>query len=159
MDMGLAQAKSATTPLPIGVKFTTEAGSALSNPNSHRRLVGRILYLGFTRQDIAHVAQQLSQFMQHPCKQYWDAAHHLLRYLKGTPNKGLFFPAGVLSTLRAYCHADWAFLHQYRTSLIGFCIFLGPLLISWKTKKQHTVSISTAEAEYHSMGSTTWELV
>ncbi|KAL0386062.1 UNVERIFIED_CONTAM: hypothetical protein Sradi_3000500 [Sesamum radiatum] len=59
----------------------------------------------------SHAAKQLSQFMQCPCKQHWDVAHHLLRYLKGTSKKGLFFPTGAPSALTAYCDADWAFLH------------------------------------------------
>ncbi|KAL0404362.1 UNVERIFIED_CONTAM: Retrovirus-related Pol polyprotein from transposon RE1 [Sesamum radiatum] len=158
-DAGVFYAKSATTPLPAGIKFSTEAGRVLPNPESYRRLIGRILYLGFTRADIAHAAQQLSQFMQHPCQQHWDAALHLLRYLKGTPNKGLFFSAGTTTDLIAYCDADWASCIDTRRSLTGFCIFLGSALISWKTKKQATVSRSTAEAEYRSMGSTTCELI
>ncbi|KAL0402574.1 UNVERIFIED_CONTAM: Retrovirus-related Pol polyprotein from transposon RE1 [Sesamum latifolium] len=79
---GMTQSKPASTPLPAGIKFTSEAGHLLPNPKSYRRLIGRILYLGFTRPDISHAVQQLSQFMQHPCQQHWDAAHHLLRYLK-----------------------------------------------------------------------------
>ncbi|KAL0412866.1 UNVERIFIED_CONTAM: Retrovirus-related Pol polyprotein from transposon TNT 1-94 [Sesamum radiatum] len=129
-DAGMSQAKSTTTPLPAGIKFTTEAEQVISNPESYRRLIGRFLYLGFTRPDISHAAQQLSQFMQHPCKQHWDAAHHLLRYLKGTPNVGLFFPAGSNLDLTAYCDADWASCLHTRRSLTGFCIFLGPSLIS-----------------------------
>ncbi|KAL0427911.1 UNVERIFIED_CONTAM: Retrovirus-related Pol polyprotein from transposon RE1 [Sesamum latifolium] len=114
---------------------------------------------GFTRPDICHAAQQLSQFMQSPCKQHWDAALHLLRYLKGTTGKGLFFPSGVSMDLVAYSYPDWASCVDTRRSLTGFCIFLGTLLISWKTKKQHTVSRSTAEAEYRSMASATCELI
>ncbi|KAL0386060.1 UNVERIFIED_CONTAM: putative mitochondrial protein [Sesamum radiatum] len=63
MDTGLAQAKSATTLLPTGVKFTTEAGNALSNSDSYRQLVGIILYLRFTRPDIAH-ADEITEGVQ-----------------------------------------------------------------------------------------------
>ncbi|KAL0349647.1 UNVERIFIED_CONTAM: hypothetical protein Sradi_4113900 [Sesamum radiatum] len=62
-DAGVCQGKSATTPLPIGIKFSTETGRVLPNPKSYRSLIGRVLYLGFTHTDIAHAAQQLSQFM------------------------------------------------------------------------------------------------
>ncbi|KAL0285859.1 UNVERIFIED_CONTAM: Retrovirus-related Pol polyprotein from transposon RE2 [Sesamum calycinum] len=59
-DMGLARAKTTTTLLPIGVKFIAEAGGALPNPSQYRRLIGRVLYLGYTRADISHATQQLS---------------------------------------------------------------------------------------------------
>ncbi|KAL0331756.1 UNVERIFIED_CONTAM: Retrovirus-related Pol polyprotein from transposon RE2 [Sesamum angustifolium] len=103
-------------------------------------LVGRILYLGFTRPDVSHAAQQLSQYLQHPCQFHWDAVVHLVKYLKGCSN------------------TDWAGCLDTRRSLTGFCIFLGHAPISWKTKKQATVSKSTAEAEYRSLASTVCEL-
>ncbi|KAL0412158.1 UNVERIFIED_CONTAM: hypothetical protein Slati_3805500 [Sesamum latifolium] len=104
----MAQSKASSTPLPTGIKFSTETGQLLYNLEAYRRLIGRILYLGFTRPNISHATQQLSQFMQHPCQQHWDAAHHLLRYLNGTPNTGLFFPASAAAELVAYSDADWA---------------------------------------------------
>ncbi|KAK4389910.1 hypothetical protein Sango_2328000 [Sesamum angolense] len=56
-DVALSQAKTVTTPLPSGIKFTVEAGNALTNLESYRRLIGRLLYLSFTRPDILHAAQ------------------------------------------------------------------------------------------------------
>ncbi|KAK4396920.1 Retrovirus-related Pol polyprotein from transposon RE2 [Sesamum angolense] len=158
VDTGMTNARAATTPLPTGVKFTQEAGNPLPNAEVYRRLIGRLLYLGFTRPDISHATQQLSQFLQAPCQQHWDAALHLLRYLNGTQHKGLFFPSNSVLELKAYCDADWASCVDTRRSLTGYCVFLGPALISWKTKKQSTVSRSTAEAEYRSMGATACEL-
>ncbi|KAL0311655.1 UNVERIFIED_CONTAM: Retrovirus-related Pol polyprotein from transposon TNT 1-94 [Sesamum calycinum] len=67
-DVGLLQAKTVTTPLLPGIKFSVEAGNALPNPAPYRRLIGRFLYLGFTKPDIAHATQQLSQYLEHPCK-------------------------------------------------------------------------------------------
>lgn len=64
----------------------------------------------------------------------------------------------LLLTLSAYWDADWASCMDSRHSLIGFCVFLGPALVSWKTNKQSTVSRSSAEAEYQSRGSTVCEL-
>ncbi|KAL0319800.1 UNVERIFIED_CONTAM: Retrovirus-related Pol polyprotein from transposon RE1 [Sesamum radiatum] len=153
-DASITHAKTNTTPLPTGVKFTSEAGNPLTHPEMYRRLIGRVLYLGFTRPDICHAAQQLSQFMQSPCKQHLDAAIHLLRYLNGTVSKGLFFSSETSQKLLAYSDANWASCVDTKILLI----FLFSL-ISWKTKKQHTVSRSTAEAEYRSMASTTCELV
>ncbi|KAL0400627.1 UNVERIFIED_CONTAM: Retrovirus-related Pol polyprotein from transposon RE1 [Sesamum latifolium] len=113
--------------------------------------VGRLLYLSFTRPDISFGAQQLSQFVHQPGQPHMDAALHLVRYLKGCPDQGLFFPVSNSPTLTAFCDADWAGCLDSRRSLSGFCIFLGRALISWKSKKQPTVARSTAEAEYRSL--------
>ncbi|KAL0453988.1 UNVERIFIED_CONTAM: Retrovirus-related Pol polyprotein from transposon RE2 [Sesamum latifolium] len=82
----------------------------------------------------------------------------MLRYLKGSFIKGLFFPATPLVDLVAYYDADWGSCIDTRRSLISYCIFLGSTLISWKTKKQSMVSRSSAEAEYGSMGTTACKL-
>ncbi|KAL0291613.1 UNVERIFIED_CONTAM: Retrovirus-related Pol polyprotein from transposon TNT 1-94 [Sesamum radiatum] len=73
-DTSLQNARTATTPLPPGIKFAADAGAHLANPETYRRLVGRFLYLNFTRPDTSYAAQQLSQFLQHPCQQHWDSA-------------------------------------------------------------------------------------
>ncbi|KAL0342973.1 UNVERIFIED_CONTAM: hypothetical protein Sangu_1184700 [Sesamum angustifolium] len=77
---------------------------------------------------------------------------HLVRYLTGCPDSGLFFPVSNSFTLTAYCDADWASCVDTRRSLIGYCVFLGYALIAWKTKKQPTVVRSTADAKYRSLG-------
>ncbi|KAL0402445.1 UNVERIFIED_CONTAM: putative mitochondrial protein [Sesamum latifolium] len=157
-DAGLIQAKNTNTPLPTGVKLTSDCGCLLTDPSKYRRLVGRILYLGFTRLDVSHAAQQLSQYLQHPCQSHWDAAVHLVKYLKRNPATGLFFPFNNSLQLTAFCDVDWAGCLDTRRSSTGFCIFLGHIPISWKIKKQATVSKSTAEAEYRSLASTVCEL-
>ncbi|KAL0424094.1 UNVERIFIED_CONTAM: Retrovirus-related Pol polyprotein from transposon RE1 [Sesamum radiatum] len=157
-DTGLLEAKAASTPLPQGLKLTSDCVALLQNPDSYRRLVGRLLYLRFTRPDISHSVQQLSQFLNHPCELHMSAALHVVRYLKGCPSKGLFLPALNSFTLTAYSDADWASCPDSRRSLTGFCIFLGTALVSWKTKKQTTVSCSTAEAEYRSMAAAVCEI-
>ncbi|KAL2252571.1 UNVERIFIED_CONTAM: Retrovirus-related Pol polyprotein from transposon RE2 [Sesamum indicum] len=87
-----------------------------------------------------------------------DAALHVVRYLKGCPSRGLFFPSHNSFTLKAYCDVDWASCPNSRRSLTDFCVFLGDALVSWKTKPQSTVSRSTAEAEYRSLVATVCKL-
>ncbi|KAL0395458.1 UNVERIFIED_CONTAM: Retrovirus-related Pol polyprotein from transposon RE1 [Sesamum latifolium] len=155
-DAGLSSCKPTNTPLPLGIKLSTQS-TPLPDTAPYRRLVGRLLYLSLTRPDIAFGAQQLSQFVHRPGQDHMDAALHLVKYLKGNPQQGLFFPRSNSFHLTAFCDADWAGCVDTRRSLTGYCIFLGDALISWKCKKQTTVARSTAE-EYRSLGTIVCEL-
>jgi len=157
-NVGLTAAKPAKVPMVKGLKLSTTEGTPLPNPEVYRRIVGRLLYLTLTRPDISYVVQHLSQFLQTPRKPHYDAALHVLRYLKGTVHRGLFYPKDTTLQISAYCDADWGNCRMSARSLTGYCVFLGSSLISWKTKKQKTVAKSTAEAEYRSMSATTSEL-
>ncbi|KAL0348613.1 UNVERIFIED_CONTAM: Retrovirus-related Pol polyprotein from transposon RE1 [Sesamum angustifolium] len=81
-DAGLLSAKSVSSPLPVGLKLSSHSSIPLIDPEPYRRLVGRLLYLSFTRPDISFGAQQLSQFVHAPCTIHMEAALHLVRYLK-----------------------------------------------------------------------------
>lgn len=92
-DAALLGCKPATSPLPKGIKFCSTDGELLAEPQRYKRMVGKLLYLSFTRPDISCATQQLSQFIQAPRDSHWQGALHVLRYLKGCPSKGLFFPS------------------------------------------------------------------
>ncbi|KAL0355789.1 UNVERIFIED_CONTAM: Retrovirus-related Pol polyprotein from transposon RE2 [Sesamum radiatum] len=141
-----------------GIKLSAEIGALLTDPERYRQLIRRLLYLGFTRPDVSFVVQQLSQFLHHPTDQHWAAALHVVRYLKGTASAGLFFPASPSFQLMAYADADWGACVDSHRSITGYCVLLGSSLISWKTKKQNTVSRSSAEAEYRAMAAAVCEL-
>ena len=156
--VGLLHAKTASTPIQRGHKFSTNS-HLMGEPDRYRRLIGRLLYVTMTRPDITFVLQQLSQHVSAPREDHWDAALYLLRYLKLSPSTGIFISSNNDLHLSAYCDADWASCFETRRSLTGYCIFLGQTLVSWKTKKQATVSRSWAEAEYRSLASTVCELL
>jgi len=94
-DAGLIGAKLAKFPPRKGLKLSIDSGTPLSDPESYRRIIGRLLYLTFTRPDISYVVQHLSQFLQVPCDVHYRAAIHVLRYLQGTVNRGLYYPASA----------------------------------------------------------------
>ncbi|KAK9683124.1 hypothetical protein RND81_10G118500 [Saponaria officinalis] len=119
----------------------------------------RLLYLNLTRPDISYSVQHLSQFLSEPRKPHLQAAIHVVKYLKGTLNVGLFYSSTSSLSIEAYSDADWGQCAFTSRSLSGYCVFLGSSLVSWKTKKQKTVSKSTAEAEYRSMSYATSEVV
>jgi hypothetical protein len=156
-DAGLLSAAPIDTPMEQGLKLL-DKGDLIKEPSRFRRLVGRLIYLTVSRPDITYAVHVLSRFMHQPRKLYMEAALRVVRYLKGAPGKGLFFSSNTDFRLRAYCDSDWAGCPLTRRSTTGYCVFLGPLLISWKSKRQKTVSLSSAEAEYRAMTGACCEL-
>lgn len=89
--------------------------------------------------------------MPAPRHLHFSAVRRIIRYILGTSSRGLFFPAGSSTQLQAYSDSDWAGCPDTRKSTMGWCMFLGDALISWKCKKQESVSKSSTEAEYRAM--------
>src|SRR5207237_2096293 len=80
-----------------------------------------------------------------------EVVYRILRYLKSSPGKGLWFKRNQHLNLEAFCDADWASSVDDRRSTSGYCVFVGGNLVSWRSKKQDVVARSTAEAEYRAM--------
>jgi hypothetical protein len=88
--------------------------------------------------------------MHDPRTGHMEVVYQILRYLKGTPSRGLWFRANQYLNLEGYCNADWASSKDDRRSP-RYCVFVGGSLVSWRSKKQAVVSRSTAEAEHRAM--------
>jgi hypothetical protein len=157
-EYGLTACKPASTPVDPFVKLYAEEGMLLEDPTGFRRLIGRLLYLTNTRPDISFAVQHLSQFVPAPRQPHLQVALRIIRFLKASPGLGLFYPADSSIKLQAFSDSDWASCPNSRRSITGYCVFLGKSLISWKSKKQTTVSRSSFEAEYRSLASVTCEL-
>ncbi|KAM1539357.1 hypothetical protein ACFX10_004158 [Malus domestica] len=156
-DAGLQGTRPVNFPMEQNLKLS-DSGEILNDPSRYRRLVGRLIYLTITRPDITYTVHVLSRFMHEPRKPHLDAALRLLRYIKTTPGQGLYFSAENNLKLRAYSDSDWGGCRLTRRSTTGYCIFMGNSLISWRSKRQKTVSLSSAEAEYRAMAGTSCEL-
>jgi hypothetical protein len=121
-------------------------------------LIGKLIYLTVTRPDISFSISQISQFMHSPRTQHLEAINRILRYLKGTPGKGIWMKNNNSNEICGYSDADWAESFD-RKSTTGFCTFVGGNLDTWKSKKQNVVARSSAEAEYRAMALTASELI
>ena len=121
-DVGLLAAKSTATPMDPYSSLSTYNGEEFSDTYQYQRLVGRMLYLKITRLDISFVVQHLSQFMHAPKKSHYDAALHVVRYIKGQPGLGLLMSSKKIGKINAFCDADWASSSLSRRSVTGFGI-------------------------------------
>ncbi|XP_019177668.1 PREDICTED: uncharacterized protein LOC109172880 [Ipomoea nil] len=157
-DAGFINCKPVSTPMVPGSHLSQHDGTPLNDPGSCRHLIGRLLYLTATRPDITYAVHRLSQFVSSPTDIHMAAAHHILRYIKGSPGQGILYPTATTLLLKSFFDSDWASCHDTRRSVTGYCIFLGQSLVSWKSKKQATVSKSSSEAEYRALATTVCEL-
>ena len=110
--------------------------------------VGLLMYaMVGTRADLAFPVSVVSQFMSRPEPMHWAAVKRIMRYLKGTLDVKLCL-GGKDIILRGYCDADWAGDPEDRKSTTGYVFFVGEGAISWTSKRQPTIALSTTEAEY-----------
>ncbi|KAK2396270.1 putative mitochondrial protein [Trifolium repens] len=156
---GLTNAAPVDTPMEVNVKLRKDEGELLQDPTFYRKLVGSLIYLTITRPDISFAVHTVSKFMQNPRHLHLSAVQRIIRYLLATSKRGLFFPTGATIRLQAYSDADWAGCPDTRKSTTGWCMFLGDAPISWKCKKQESVSKSSTEAEYRSMSAACSEII
>ncbi|XP_019054873.1 PREDICTED: uncharacterized protein LOC109115371 [Nelumbo nucifera] len=150
--------KPVSNPMITSQKLDKDTGTPLPDVTSYRKLVGKLIYLCNTRPGICFAVQHLSQFLDCPTDLHIQAAHRILRYLKACPGQGVFFSASSSLQLKAFSDSDWASCPDTRRSITGHCVFLGDSLISWKSKKQQTVSKSSSEAEYCALAAVTCEV-
>lgn len=157
-EAGLLGCKPVATPMEQNHKLLSDAGPLCKNPERFRRFIGQLVYLAITRPKLCYSIHVLSQVMHKPREAHWDAVVCIMRYLKGSPGQGVMLQAVSDLKLRVFCDSDWASCPNTRRSLSVFVVLLGSSPISWKTKKQDTVSHSSVEAKYRSMAAALREI-
>ncbi|XP_022013855.1 uncharacterized mitochondrial protein AtMg00810-like [Helianthus annuus] len=150
--------KPASTPVEPGSKLSADSGSPFEDGSLYRSLAGALQYLTITRPDIAYAVQQVCLFVHAPREPHFQFLKRILRYLKGTLEHGLLLSKSSSTELTAYSDADWGGCPDSRRSTSGYCGYLGSNLISWSSKRQSTISRSSAEAEYRAVANTVAEL-
>nr|XP_016470181.1 PREDICTED: uncharacterized mitochondrial protein AtMg00810-like [Nicotiana tabacum] len=129
-------------------RLSTHTGEPVKDPTLYRHLLGKLNYLTNTRLDLSFTVQHLSRYMQDPRQPHLEATLCVLRYLLKDPGLGLFMSSSSSFKILAFCDSDWATCPDSRKSVSGIYISLGTFPISWKSKKQTSISLSSAEAEY-----------
>ncbi|XP_021984935.1 uncharacterized mitochondrial protein AtMg00810-like [Helianthus annuus] len=155
---GMSSCKPVATPIDTKTKFGSNSGSDFDDSTLYRSLAGAFQYLTFTRPDICYAVQQVCMHMLAPKVDHWNALKRIIRYLQGTSSNGLTISASVDFYLRAYTDADWAGCLDTRRSTSGYCIYLGPNIISWSSKRQSVFSRSSAEVEYRGVENVVGEI-
>jgi hypothetical protein len=150
----MADAKPVSSPMSSSSALSAFTGDPMEDPSLYRSTIGSLQYLSLTRPDLAFVVNRVCQFMHRPTKLHWQAVKRILRYLKHSITHGLLLHKNSSTSIQAYSDADWAGCPDDRRSTGAYCVFLGTNLISWRSRKQPTVSRSSTEAEYKSVANT-----
>ena len=148
---GMADCKPISMPLDQNLKLRADEGQVLEDVTMYRKIVGSLIYLTISRPDLSYTVGLESQFMQLPRKPHLDAVRRTLRYVSATLDYALFYDASTELHLSGY--TDWAGNATDRRSTSDFMFSLGSAAITWSSKKQPTIALSSTEAEYRGAAS------
>ncbi|CAL5384331.1 unnamed protein product [Camellia sinensis] len=131
-----------------GIRLMKDEEGVKVNATMYKQLVGSLMYLTATRPDLMYVVFLISRSMASPTELHLQAAKRVLRYEKGSVDLGVFYPKEGNGELMAYTGSDYAGNVDYRKSTSGYVFLLSEGAVSWSSKKQPVVALSTTEAEF-----------
>lgn len=153
---GMSDCKSVKIPMDPNTKCkeTSEESNILKG-FPYQEIIGCLLYISqITRPDISFVINMLSKYNSKPEMSHWIALKRVMRYLKGTEELRLCYKQNSKENMtHGFCDADWASSEEDRRSCTGYTFLFQGGAISWNSKRQPTVALSTTEAEYMSLSS------
>jgi hypothetical protein len=148
----MEKCKPIKTPMPTNGHLDLDEGGNPVDQTLYRSMIGSLLYLTASRPDIMFRVCMCVRFQANSKKAHVRAVKRILKYLKHNPSVGLWYPKGDTSDLIGYFDSDYPGCKIDRKSTSGGCHLLGRSLVSWTSKKQNSVALSTAEAEYIAAG-------
>lgn len=147
-EFGFFDCRPVKTPMAEKTKFEPDMDAPFTDPAQHQQMVGKLIFLTHTRPDISFAVSSISRFMSQPHEPHLQVVKHVYRYLQGTVDSALLFKRGEGDHLCGFTDADWAWDLYDRKSTTGFVFLLGGTPITWNSKKQPTIALSSTEAEY-----------
>jgi hypothetical protein len=151
--------KLISIPLEQNVKLSADEGDLVEDTTMYKRILGNLIYMTITRPDLSYAIGVVSQFMQTPRKSHLDAVRRILRYIKHTLQCGIFYEAKSQLQVHGYTNANWVGNVLDRRSTSGFMFSFGSGVVSWSSKKQPIVALSSTEIEYKGAAIVAYEIV
>jgi hypothetical protein len=150
--IAMKNAKPIKALLGINGHLDLDIGGKSVDQKVYRSMIGSLLYLCASRSDIMLSVCMCARFQTNPKEVHLRAVKRIMIYLVYTPKFGLWYPKGSTFDLIGYSDADYAGCQIDRKSTSETYQFLGRSMVSWASKKQNSVALSTAEAEYNAVG-------
>ncbi|GJY06690.1 retrovirus-related pol polyprotein from transposon TNT 1-94 [Tanacetum coccineum] len=145
---GMESSDPVDTPMVEKSKLDEDPQGKAVDPTHYRGMVGTLMYLTASRPDLTFVVCMCARYQAKPTEKHLHAVKRIFKYLRGTVNRGLWYPKDSSIALTAYADADHAGCQDTRRSTSGSMQLLGDRLVSWSSKRQKSAAISSTEAEY-----------
>jgi hypothetical protein len=156
---GLDGKSHARTPMSKNVKISADLTSKQVDPTLYKSMIGSLLYLTASQPDIAFSVSVCARFQANPKESHLTAVKYIVRYVNATVNYGICFSRETNLVLAGYSDANWAGNADDRKSTSGGCFYVGTNLVAWMSRKQASIFLSIAEAEYIDAGSCCTQLL
>jgi hypothetical protein len=145
---GMEDCKLVTTPMKTSCKLNKDDDSKSTGQRQYNSMIGSLLYVTKSKPDVMQAVGHVARFQETPKESHVLAVKRIFKYIKGTKDFVLWYPKGKDLSLIAYIDVDWAGFIDDRRSTSGAMFYLGECLVSWLSKKQSSISLSTTEANY-----------
>ena len=156
---GLESASFVRTPMSPNVKLTVDLLGKSVDLSLYRSMIGNLLYLTASRPDISYNVGVCARYQAHPKESHMTTLKRIIKYVTTTADFGVWYSKDTNDVLAGYSDADWAGNTDDRKSTSGGCFYIGNNLVSWMSKKQNSISLSTVEVEYIAAGSCCTQLL
>jgi hypothetical protein len=144
----MAELKPVSTPMSSAASLGPDEDGEAVDQREYMSMISSLLYLTATRSDIQFAVGLCARFQASPCSSHRTAVQQIFRYLKHTPEFGIWYSASSSLDLVGFFDADFVGCGIDRKSTSGTCHFLGSSLVCWSSQKQSSVAQSTTEVEY-----------